>query len=65
MKNRDEKMRQRYLERELERLELMNYKRDIEVKTGEREISDKDRFEAEAFARLMKLAERIENEKDS
>ena len=57
MKNRDEKMRQRYLDRELERIEAMKFKRDIDLKKG-REISDKEKQDIEMLQKLKQFIEK-------
>ena len=60
MKNRDAKMRERFLQREDDRLlrkvdkEIRNYKRDAYERTG------KDEYEDEAFQRLLNIKAEME-----
>lgn len=56
MKDRDAKMRERYLQREDERLLRMIEKRERKAKEAFYSRTDKDEQEDEAFQRLLNLA---------
>ena len=59
MKDRDAKMRERYLQREDERLLRMIEKRERKAKEAFYSRTDKDEQEDEAFQRLLNLAAKL------
>lgn len=59
MKNRDAKMRERYLQREDERLLKKIEKQERKAKEAAYSRTDKDEQEDEAFQRLMNIAAKL------
>lgn len=63
MKNRDAKMRERYLQREDDRLLKKVYKQELKAKKEFYARTDKDEREDDAFQHLLELKAKLEEMK--